>query len=196
MASGASDLYDCGTLEASLLNIRKRIPYVTSVVLVLAITVTTVVSGCKSTPVSNSSNIAQNPAPAQPDEATIRALDAQWSESAGAHNLDATVEPYADGAILLPPDATAITDPKAIRAYWRAFLESVKTVAWEVKTIEVAKSGELAYVTGSWTTTAMGPKDSIVTDTGKLVEIWQKQTDGKWKCTVDTFNYDSRPTPQ
>jgi hypothetical protein len=27
-------------------------------------------------------------------------------------------------------------------------------------------------------------------DTGKFVEVWKKQSDGKWKCTVDIFNSD------
>jgi ketosteroid isomerase-like protein len=29
-----------------------------------------------------------------------------------------------------------------------------------------------------------------VHDMGKLVEIWKKQPDGKWKCIVDTYNSD------
>jgi ketosteroid isomerase-like protein len=27
-------------------------------------------------------------------------------------------------------------------------------------------------------------------DSGKLVEVWKKQPDGKWKCVVDTYNSD------
>jgi ketosteroid isomerase-like protein len=29
-----------------------------------------------------------------------------------------------------------------------------------------------------------------VTDHGKLVEVWKKQADGKWKTVADTFNSD------
>ena len=29
-----------------------------------------------------------------------------------------------------------------------------------------------------------------VTDHGKLVEVWKKQADGKWKSVVDIFNSD------
>jgi len=37
-----------------------------------------------------------------------------------------------------------------------------------------------------------------VRDTGKLVEIWKKQADGKWKCIVDTYNSDlpAAPAPE
>jgi ketosteroid isomerase-like protein len=175
------------------MNVLNRLSYAPAILLVPLVAISVTLSGCKTTPASDSSAIPQTSAPAQSDEATIRALDAEWSESAGAHNLEATVEPYADGAMLLPPDASAITDKKAIRDYWRAFLDTVDTISWEVKTIQVAKSGELAYVTGTWKTTSMGFKDSIVTDTGKFLEVWKKQSDGKWQCSVDIFNFDKRP---
>ena len=35
-----------------------------------------------------------------------------------------------------------------------------------------------------------------MSDTGKLVEIWKKQADGKWKCIVDTYNSDLPPPQQ
>jgi ketosteroid isomerase-like protein len=37
-----------------------------------------------------------------------------------------------------------------------------------------------------------------VSNTGKLVEIWKKQADGKWKCIVDTYNSDlpAAPAPE
>jgi ketosteroid isomerase-like protein len=66
-----------------------------------------------------------------------------------------------------------------------------------VKTIEVAKSGELAYLTGAWTATAKGPNGAVVPATGKLLEVWKKQNDGQWKCVADTFDSDApaNPTP-
>jgi ketosteroid isomerase-like protein len=33
-------------------------------------------------------------------------------------------------------------------------------------------------------------KGQPVHDTGKILEIWKKQPDGKWKCIVDTWNSD------
>jgi ketosteroid isomerase-like protein len=29
-----------------------------------------------------------------------------------------------------------------------------------------------------------------VNDTGKFLEVWKKQADGKWKCVADTYNSD------
>lgn len=30
----------------------------------------------------------------------------------------------------------------------------------------------------------------VIMDTGKILEVWKKQSDGKWKCIVDTYNSD------
>ena len=43
------------------------------------------------------------------DESAIRALDAQWSKTAGAHDLDGIVSYYSDDAVLLPPNAPVAT---------------------------------------------------------------------------------------
>jgi len=51
----------------------------------------------------------------------------------------------------------------------------------------VAKSGELGYLYGTY---ELSMQEPVVHDTGKMVEVWKKQADGKWKCIVDTFNSD------
>jgi len=63
---------------------------------------------------------------------------------------------------------------------------------WSQKSkVEVAKSGELGYLYGTYSLSIREPKGGPpVRDTGKLVEIWKKQGDGKWKCIVDTYNSD------
>jgi len=128
-------------------------------------------------------------------EQAIRALDSQWSKTAGSHDLDATVAFYAEDAILLPPDEPLAGDKASIRASWAGTLAAFQTISWEVKTIEVAKSGELAYLTGAWTATAKGPNGTLVPAKGKLLEVWKKQTDGQWKCIADTFNSDTPANP-
>jgi ketosteroid isomerase-like protein len=64
-------------------------------------------------------------------------------------------------------------------------------VSWKVTRAEVAKSGELGYLYGAY---ELKVKDATggpgVHDRGKMVEIWKRQADGKWKCIVDTYNSD------
>ena len=69
-------------------------------------------------------------------------------------------------------------------------------MSWKVSKVEVAKSGELGYLYGTYSLSIQDPKGGPpVRDTGKLVEIWKKQVDGKWKCIIDTYNSDLSAAP-
>lgn len=102
-----------------------------------------------------------------------------------------TVAFYADDAVLLPPNAPMATDRRSIRESWAALLGPNTAVSWKLSKAEVAKSGELGYLYGTYQLSITDPKGGPpVRDTGKLVEIWKKQADGQWKCIVDTYNSD------
>lgn len=122
------------------------------------------------------------------DEAALRAGDEQWSATASKHDLDGTVAFYADDAVLLPPNGPIAKDAKSIRENWAPMVAPDSSISWKVAKAEASKSGDLGYVYGSYQLSMKSP--APVTDTGKFVEIWKKQADGKWKCIVDTFNSD------
>ena len=125
------------------------------------------------------------------DAAAIQGLDEQWSATAARNDVAGTVAFYADDAVLLPPNAPIATDQKSIRQSWAALLGPNTAVSWKVSKAEVAKSGDFGYLYGTYDLSIKDPKGgSPVHDTGKLVEIWKKQTDGKWKCIVDIYNSD------
>jgi ketosteroid isomerase-like protein len=125
------------------------------------------------------------------DEAAIRATDEAWSKAAEARDLNAVVSYYADDAQLLPPNAPLANTKESIRAGWAALLVPEMTVSWKVSKVEVARSGDLGYITGTYKID-MKPTG----DVGKMVEVWKKQPDGTWKCVADSFNSDLPvPTP-
>jgi uncharacterized protein (TIGR02246 family) len=125
------------------------------------------------------------------DEKTIRALDEQWSRTAAKNDLDGTVAFYADDAVLLPPNAPIAMNKNAIRDSWADLLAPNNSVSWRVSKVEVAKSGDLGYLYGTYQLSIADPKGAASSsDRGKLVEVWKKQADGKWKCIVDTYNSD------
>jgi ketosteroid isomerase-like protein len=125
------------------------------------------------------------------DAAAIQALDEQWSATAARNDLAGTVAFYADDAVLLPGNAPIAKDQKSIRASWAGLLGPNTVVSWKVSKVEVAKSGELGYLYGTYELSIKDAKGGPpVRDIGKLVEIWKKQADGKWKCIVDTYNSD------
>jgi uncharacterized protein (TIGR02246 family) len=125
------------------------------------------------------------------DEKTIRDLDAQWAKAAADRDLDATISYYSDDASLLPPNAPIATGTHAIRGAWAPMLAPDISLSWKATTGEVARSGDLAYLMGVYQMTSKGPQGKSTTDNGKFVEVWKKETDGKWKAVADIFNSDS-----
>jgi ketosteroid isomerase-like protein len=118
-------------------------------------------------------------------EQAVRDLDAAWSKAAGAKDLDKTVSFYADDAIVLPPNDTAKTTKEAIRALWKGLIESATSVSWSATSVKMAKSGDMACLSGTYESTM---KDGTK-DRGKYCEVWEKKG-GTWKCGTDIWNSD------
>ena len=66
-------------------------------------------------------------------------------------------------------------------------------ITWAPTKIEVAKSGDLAYLYGTYQMSWNDANGKPVGDNGKMVEIWKKQSDGSWKSIVDTWSSDLPP---
>jgi ketosteroid isomerase-like protein len=58
---------------------------------------------------------------------------------------------------------------------------------------EVARSGDLGYVIGTYTMITNDAAGRAVNDHGKYVVVWKKQPDGNWKAVADIFNSDLPP---
>ena len=124
-------------------------------------------------------------------EQALRDLDAQWSAAAAAKDLDKTVSYYAESAIVMPPNAANATTKDAIRSAWKEMLARPGAgISWKATNVEVAKSGDLAYVSGTYEDTMTDASGKPVKDRGKYVEIFKKQADGTWKVIVDIWNSD------
>ena len=130
------------------------------------------------------------------DEAAIRQADAEWAKAAASKNADATVAFYSDDATVAAPNAPVATDKKAIRDMWTALLgPELVSINWEPTRVEVARSGDLAYLNGWYKMSMKDAKGNSIGDKGKMVEVWKKQSDGKWKCVSDIFNSDMPAAP-
>jgi ketosteroid isomerase-like protein len=125
------------------------------------------------------------------DEAVIRQLDAEWMKVGAAKNIDGWVAYYAAAAVVLPPNEPIATDHAAIRRSVAGLLTIPNlSLTWQPSRVEVSKSGDLAYLYGSYSLAATDEHGKPISDKGKILEIWKKQADGKWKCIVDTWNSD------
>jgi len=124
------------------------------------------------------------------DAAALQKADEEWSATAGKHDVEGTVAFYADDAVVLPPNEPMAVDAKTIDQVWSSLLGPNTALSWKASKAEVAKSGDLGYVYGTYEFSMKDPKGGPIHDTGKFAEIWRKQPDGRWKCIVDTYNSD------
>ena len=124
------------------------------------------------------------------DESTIRTTDLEWSKAAGTKDVEKTIAFYSADAIVMPPNGPQATGKESIRAIWKGMLTPGFSGGWKPAKVEVAKSGEIAYATGTYEFNETDASGKPMTDKGKYVEVWKKQADGSWKCAVDIFNSD------
>ncbi len=129
------------------------------------------------------------------EEKTLRELDGQWSKTAGARDLDATVAYYTDDAVVMPGDAPIANTKQTIREVWAPMLAPNASVGWQVNQAEVARSGDVGYARGVYQFVMKDAAGKATTEHGKFLEVWKRQADGKWKCAVDSFSSDAPPAP-
>lgn len=130
------------------------------------------------------------------DESTLKQLDAAWSEAAGAKDIDKTISFYSDDALVMPSNSPVLKGKGAAREMWQGMFSLPGFGGgWKATKVEVAASGDLGYVTGTYEINETDASGKPKTDKGKYLEVWKKQADGSWKCVADMFNTDLPATP-
>ena len=125
------------------------------------------------------------------DEAAIRKADEDWAKAAQTKQVASWIAFYADDAVVLPPNDKTASDRESInKAVGDLLALQDLTISWQPVKVEVARSGDLAYARGTYDATFRDAKGNPVTDRGKYLEVWKRQSDGGWKCIVDTWNSD------
>lgn len=129
------------------------------------------------------------------EEKTLRELDAQWSKAAGTKDLDATLAFYADDAVVMPGDGPIASTKQEIHDLMAPMMAPEISISWQTTQAEVARSGDLGYARGVYQMETKDVAGKTTTERGKLLEVWKKQADGKWKCAIDNFSADAPPAP-
>lgn len=123
------------------------------------------------------------------DEAAIRAASAAWSQAAQAKDLDKSVSFYADDAIEFVDKGPLAKGKENIRGSWKTLLAMPGPgLSFAPTTVEVAKSGDMAYEYGLYDMITTDKKGKTNDEKGKYVTVWKKQADGSWKVALDIDN--------
>jgi ketosteroid isomerase-like protein len=113
----------------------------------------------------------------------IRDADIAMNDMAVKEGFNKALLAYADSNLIKPQDGQwPIVGKKALENHY-AGKDGTKDISWSPFTSEASASGELGYTMGNW--------KYVTPDTtmyGLYYTIWKKQTDGKWKWSVDGGN--------
>jgi ketosteroid isomerase-like protein len=131
------------------------------------------------------------------EEAAIRQADAEWVEAAKSKKVDAWLAFYTDDAVVLPPnEEVAMGRESARKSVAELLALPGLAISWKPTKVIVARSGDIAYLIGAYSLSFRDSGGRPLTDHGKLLEIWERQSDGTWKCSADTWNSDLPPSPR
>ena len=118
-------------------------------------------------------------------------LDDQWSKMAATKDADKVSAFYADDAIAYPPNEPMAVGKEAAKKVWAAYFAAPEfAISWKTQHAQI--SGDLGYTTGTYEDSFKGPDGKTVSEKGKYVCVWKKQTDGSWKAIHDIWNSDAK----
>lgn len=127
--------------------------------------------------------------------AAVRAADSAWAQAFARKDLPTYLSFVDSTASILPPNAAIVTGLAGIRALVESYLGLPGlSGTWQPTRAEAARSGELAYSTGTYELSYNDPSGKRVTERGKYIEVWRKQADGSWRMVLESFNADT-PAP-
>jgi uncharacterized protein (TIGR02246 family) len=120
-------------------------------------------------------------------EQAIRAQQTQLNQDYASKDPEKVAAHYADDAVLAIPGAPVIKGKPAIhQAIKQMETDPALKVTWHPERIEVADSGDLAVVEGSYHLTMTDPSTKdVISDHGTYLTTYRLGSDGNWKIAAD-----------
>ena len=124
------------------------------------------------------------------EKARVLRRDAEWVLAASeGRDIERILSFCPDDAVVLPPDLPAIIGKAALRQDVESSLRVPGfRITWSTDEAVISPDGQFAYLLGNNAVTMNDPTGEPVTTKGRAVTIWQRGTDGEWRCAVDIWN--------
>jgi uncharacterized protein (TIGR02246 family) len=124
------------------------------------------------------------------DVRAIQQLEAAWARDIKAKDLEKWVNYYTEDGSILLPNSPPVTGRDNIRAALRSRVADPNySLVFHPSTIEVSEN--LAYSRGVYEITRTDWRTKApVTDQGKYVTVYKRQSDGSWKAVQDMASSD------
>ena len=149
----------------------------------VAVALMAALTGCQSA-VDNSANA----------EKEVLAADMAWAEAFASKDISAYLAFVEPTASIQQPNGPTVTGTEEIRALIEGFYALPNlSGTWKPVDAKASRSGDLAYTTGTYELSYSDSTGATMTDRGKYLEVWRKQSDGSWKMIAESFNSDEPP---
>jgi len=129
-----------------------------------------------------------SPAPSEALKEVRQAIDkgnAQWSEAWDKADASLLARLFAEDGVLLGRNGKFFKGPQEILERQKAVMEGAgKGVKSTVTTVDLWLDGDTAYETGKYSYKYQ-EKGKPVSEEGRYVTIWKRQSDGSWKIITD-----------
>src|SRR5436305_973325 len=111
--------------------------------------------------------------------------NAQWIEAWDKADASLIAGLFATDGVLLGKNGKSFKGPNQILERMKTVMGAAgKGVKATVTTVDLWLDGDIAYETGKYSYTSQ-EKGQPVTDEGRYVTIWRRQSDSSWKIIVD-----------
>ena len=124
----------------------------------------------------------------------IEETNAQFSAAASRGDTAVVAALYTDDAVVLPPNAPIVRGRQAIKGFFDALTQQMGVPQLTLETIQVDQVGDTACEVGTYSMRLQPPGGEPVSDGGKYVVVWKRQSDHSWRLAVDIWNTNS-PLP-
>jgi len=130
------------------------------------------------------------------EQTKVRKVEDSMAKAVMAKDAVKFSDNYAPDASMMIPGMPPMVGKEAIREGVKPLFEDPNfKLVFESTSVEVVKSGDVAYTKGKYSVRMSDQKTGDpVREDGSYVTIFQKQSDGAWKAVVD-INTPGPPVP-
>jgi ketosteroid isomerase-like protein len=116
--------------------------------------------------------------------------DRAWAQAAEAGtNADSVLQFWTDDAQVLMPGQPVIVGKEALRQMVTAsFATPGFHLSWVPDSAVVSVRGDLGYSYGTNSVAVPDSTGRVITQVGRYVAVWRKDSDGQWRCVIDIYN--------
>ena len=124
------------------------------------------------------------------EEQEIEMTYIEWLKATNAKDIEQWSMFLASNPFFLPPGSPPLRTKEAVLDYYRAsFADPNFSLDCRQQSADIADSGGMAWAEGVCHATFSDADGRKASGDSRWLKVWIKQSDGSWKCRVNTWNF-------